>query len=172
MFTVRCEEVEKDKKETTGRLTVEEAISAAKIRHCPKCRKPFIKSDGWCVIVVSYCQLFLFQLRLTSIPFSLIRDSNKITCGCGSKSCYLCRSLISDPNPYMHFCQTPHCQHKDCNRCPLHTNDKEDDVRLMREAGVQAAEEVRNQSKQEVNASGSTSVDVSIDVDAILKQPH
>jgi hypothetical protein len=43
----RCEEVEKDKKETSGRLTVEEAISAAKIRHCPKCRKPFIKSDGW-----------------------------------------------------------------------------------------------------------------------------
>lgn len=42
---LRCNEVEK-KRETKGRLAVEEAISAAKIRRCPACQKAFIKSDG------------------------------------------------------------------------------------------------------------------------------
>lgn len=40
----------------------------------------------------------------------------------------------------------------------------------MREAGLQAAEQVREQSKQEINATGRK-LDVTIDVDAILKQP-
>jgi hypothetical protein len=55
-----CDEVEKGNV-TKGRLLVEEAISAAKIRKCPNCKKAFIKSDG----------------------------CNKITCGCGTKSCYI-----------------------------------------------------------------------------------
>ena len=41
----------------------------------------------------------------------------------------------------------------------------------MREAGVQAAEQVRKQSKQEVSATGRKPLDVNIDVDGILKQP-
>lgn len=45
--------------ETKGRVTVEEAISQAKIRHCPKCKKAFLKESG----------------------------CNKMTCGCGTKSC-------------------------------------------------------------------------------------
>ena len=55
---LRCDEVEK-KEETKGRITVEEAISQAKIRNCPKCKKAFLKESG----------------------------CNKITCGCGHKSC-------------------------------------------------------------------------------------
>jgi hypothetical protein len=39
---LRCDEVEK-KHETASRLTVEEAISRAKIRVCPKCKKSFVK---------------------------------------------------------------------------------------------------------------------------------
>ena len=49
-------------------MTVEEAISEAKIRKCYKCHKPFVKSDG----------------------------CNKITCGCGAKQCYVCRAAIKD----------------------------------------------------------------------------
>ena len=45
--------------ETKGRVTVEEAISQAKIRYCPKCKKAFLKESG----------------------------CNKMTCGCGTKSC-------------------------------------------------------------------------------------
>ncbi|GAX10176.1 TRIAD3; E3 ubiquitin-protein ligase RNF216 [Fistulifera solaris] len=141
---LRCEEVEKDKKETSGRLTVEEAISAAKIRHCPKCRKPFIKSDG----------------------------CNKIVCGCGAKICYVCRSLITSSTPYTHFCQTPHCQHQRCNLCPLYTKDAEDDARAMREAGVQAAQQVREKLQQDTSASGRKLLDLNIDVDAILRNPN
>jgi hypothetical protein len=65
---LRCDEVVKDRVETAGRTTVEEAITAAKIRECPTCKKNFIKSDG----------------------------CNKIRCGCGAFICYVCRKKISD----------------------------------------------------------------------------
>jgi hypothetical protein len=39
---LRCDEVEKEH-ETVGRLTVEEAVSAAKIRVCPDCKKGYVK---------------------------------------------------------------------------------------------------------------------------------
>ena len=53
-----CDEVEKEV-ETKGRISVEEAISQAKIRHCPNCKKAFLKESG----------------------------CNKMTCACGTKSC-------------------------------------------------------------------------------------
>lgn len=122
---LRCEEVEKEV-ETKGRLTVEEAITEAKIRRCPnpKCRQVFIKSDG----------------------------CNKVRCGCGKSVCYLCRKEIKS---YAHFCQTPHCQHQSCNKCPLYTKDEKDDLRAMKEAGLKAAEEQK----------------VEVDVDSIMKEP-
>jgi hypothetical protein len=71
--------------------------------------------------------------------------------------CYLCQAKIKD---YSHFCQTPHCNHKEtCNKCPLYTNAEEDDVRAMREAGFAAAEKV----KETV-----VGTEVTIDVNSIL----
>jgi TRIAD3 protein (E3 ubiquitin-protein ligase RNF216) len=66
----RCEEVEK-KEETNCRKTVEEAMSEAKIRKCPKCKKRFVKESG----------------------------CNKMTCTCGaiSKSCLSCYALPPAP---------------------------------------------------------------------------
>jgi len=130
LLCFRCEEVEKQVV-TKGRLTVEEAISAAKIRNCPKCKKAFIKSDG----------------------------CNKMRCGCGVYVCYVCRSVITG---YEHFCQTPHCQHGNCKKCPLWTKAEEDDLRAMREAGIQAAEQVQAEIKDP---------SLKIDVDTILKDP-
>lgn len=102
----------KDKKETSGRVAVEEAISSALIRKCPSCKKPFIKDSG----------------------------CNKITCGCGTKCCYLCSATIRD---YSHFCQVPHCTHKqNCKSCPLYSNDAQDAARAMRKAGLDAAQKV------------------------------
>lgn len=66
---LRCEEVEKEQ-ETKGRITVEEAISQAKIRKCPKCKKAFLKDSG----------------------------CNKITCGCGHKICESCVSALAVDN--------------------------------------------------------------------------
>jgi E3 ubiquitin-protein ligase RNF216 len=130
----RCEEVTKDAIETKGRLTVEEAITAAKIRKCPKCKNPFIKGDG----------------------------CNKILCGCGTLSCYLCGQLISG---YDHFCQTPHCKHESCNKCLLYTNTEKDDEVAMRTAGLSAASNVKAKMAE------IASKDVNIDVESILKKP-
>lgn len=58
-----CEQV---KKQTEGRLTVEEAMSDAIIRKCPSCSKEFVKLEG----------------------------CNSIRCGCGTEVCYLCQKAI------------------------------------------------------------------------------
>lgn len=132
---LKCEEVVKKKREDEGRLKIEEAISRAKIRTCPKCQTSFVKSDG----------------------------CNKMTCRCGLKMCYICRQPVPKHDPYSHFCQTPHCKHESCGRCTLYSNDKEDDARAMREAGVDAAEAYREKLLQE-----DGKVDIQLDVDKIL----
>jgi TRIAD3 protein (E3 ubiquitin-protein ligase RNF216) len=65
---LRCDEVTKEKRQDEGRLKVEEAISEAKIRKCPKCKTPFVKTEG----------------------------CNKMTCRCGVKICYICRKQVAD----------------------------------------------------------------------------
>lgn len=79
---LKCSEVEKQT-ETDLRTRVEEAMSQARIRSCPKqgCGNRFYKVDG----------------------------CNKMTCpkkGCGTFSCYICRALIPKNVGYQHFCQT------------------------------------------------------------------
>ena len=131
---LKCSEVEKQN-ETDGRKKVEEAMSEARIRTCPKagCGNRFYKVDG----------------------------CNKMTCpkrGCGTWSCYICRTLIEKSVGYQHFCQTPHCDHKKCNKCPLYSSSEQDDIRATKEAGQKAAKEV---------AGGGEGVNV--DVESLLK---
>jgi hypothetical protein len=109
---LKCSEVEK-KGDTANRLTVEEALTQARIRACPKCKTKFYKIEG----------------------------CNKMTCSCGINICYVCRKDITKEK-YKHFCQIPHCTHNTCNRCKLYTNSVEDDIQAMREAGLKAIEEV------------------------------
>ncbi|KAJ4354493.1 uncharacterized protein N0V89_006230 [Didymosphaeria variabile] len=67
-----CEEAKKDEK-LTVRHIVEEAMSAALIRNCNKCKRPFIKELG----------------------------CNKMSCShCGNQQCYVCSQDIRD---YNHF---------------------------------------------------------------------
>ncbi|KAJ6623544.1 hypothetical protein B0H10DRAFT_1786528 [Mycena sp. CBHHK59/15] len=71
-----CKEMEEDK-HLDGRHTIEEAMTRALMRNCPKCQKAFIKEQG----------------------------CNKMTCpNCMSLSCYICRKLITG---YEHFAQQP-----------------------------------------------------------------
>ncbi|PPR00601.1 hypothetical protein CVT24_005442 [Panaeolus cyanescens] len=71
-----CQEVEEDKV-LDGRHTIEEAMTAAMMRNCPKCKKAFIKENG----------------------------CNKMTCPhCHTLSCYVCRQIIRG---YDHFDQMP-----------------------------------------------------------------
>ncbi|TFK39205.1 hypothetical protein BDQ12DRAFT_682354 [Crucibulum laeve] len=70
-----CQEVEDDKK-LDGRHTIEEAMTRALMRNCPKCEKPFIKEAG----------------------------CNKMICpNCNTMSCYVCRKVITG---YDHFHQS------------------------------------------------------------------
>ena len=75
----RCDLVE-SKTEASGRNKVEEAMTLALVRICPRngCRKKFLKSDG----------------------------CNKMTCPCGCLVCNVCRVEIPANVAYNHFCQT------------------------------------------------------------------
>ena len=64
-----------------------------------------------------------------------------MSCACGTTSCYMCREQLDRTVGYKHFCQTPHCNHESCGKCPLFTNSIEDDRLAMREAGIKAQRE-------------------------------
>jgi len=68
---------------------------------------------------------------------------NKMTCACGTKICYVCRAKIID---YTHFCQTPHCTHQNCNKCPLYSNSVQEDKEAVRRAALRAASMVTSES--------------------------
>ena len=75
---LRCSQVE-TQDETNGRRTVEEAMTDALVRTCPRplCRRKFLKNDG----------------------------CNKMTCSCGCIICYVCGEEIPKSVGYKHFCQ-------------------------------------------------------------------
>jgi hypothetical protein len=111
---LKCKEVE-DQKTTESRLTVEEAMTKARLRECPKCHIRFFKVEG----------------------------CNKMTCNCGTRMCYICRQDITKIG-YSHFCQTAHCTHKSCGKCILYSDAIADDRQAMKEAGLKALEEQTN----------------------------
>ncbi|KAI0632604.1 hypothetical protein C8Q77DRAFT_1118443 [Trametes polyzona] len=84
-----CEEVSEDKK-LGVRHAIEEAMTRALMRNCPKCQKAFVKEMG----------------------------CNKMTCpNCSALSCYVCRQLITG---YEHFANPPpYTGRPDPNKCPL-----------------------------------------------------
>lgn len=90
-------------------------MTAAVVRHCPDCDTAFFKEEG----------------------------CNKMTCPqCKILICYLCRKKIKDKtsgdnSDYAHFCRTPFCTHKNCGKCILFTDTKQDDLLARREAGAQ-----------------------------------
>lgn len=109
---ITCDEVE-SKTETDARRNVEEAMTQALVRTCPRpfCRKKFLKTDG----------------------------CNKMTCACGAFVCYVCRREIPKNVAYAHFCQTPHCNHKKCGKCALYANVEKDDEKRVQNAAKNAA---------------------------------
>ncbi|KAF7425989.1 hypothetical protein PC9H_008351 [Pleurotus ostreatus] len=79
-----CKEMEAEKL-LDGRHAIEEAMTQALLRNCPKCEKAFIKEAG----------------------------CNKMTCpNCRTLSCYVCRKVITG---YEHFNQNPHAPQASAN---------------------------------------------------------
>ncbi len=116
---LKCSEVEK-KSETEARLKVEEAMTAARIRECPKCKTRFFKTEG----------------------------CNKMVCTCNTFLCYICKKDITKQG-YSHFCQTAHCDHKSCGKCKLFTNTIEDDRQAMLDAAIKKMEELKSTRSSE-----------------------
>ena len=90
------------------RTQVEQAMSAAVKRVCPRCATSFVKSSG----------------------------CNKLRCPCGYRMCYVCRADISEVG-YRHFCDhfRPEGDARacgECSRCNLW--ETEDTEALLREA--------------------------------------
>lgn len=97
----QCFEKEKD----SMRLFIEQRVSEAFIRTCPKCSIQFTKLDG----------------------------CNKITCpSCKHAMCFICRSDISI-DKYKHFCQhfrvVPGSRCTECDKCDLYHTDNDEATR-------------------------------------------
>ncbi|GAA5916284.1 E3 ubiquitin-protein ligase RNF216 [Sporobolomyces salmoneus] len=84
-----CEEADRESR-MGGVHAVEDAMTEAMIRSCPKCQLKYIKSEA----------------------------CNKITCSkCGALSCYICQAVVKD---YSHFDQSaPGAPNGNSSKCPL-----------------------------------------------------
>ncbi|KAK5165469.1 uncharacterized protein LTR77_008998 [Saxophila tyrrhenica] len=112
---ITCEQHAKDNK-INSRHKVEEAMTAALIRSCNKCKKTFIKDYG----------------------------CNKMSCNsCGNKQCYVCSKDVHD---YNHFDQTTRpnagASSSKSKLCPLYDNVEERHEREVKEAEAAARAQV------------------------------
>ncbi|KXT09588.1 hypothetical protein AC579_2505 [Pseudocercospora musae] len=114
-----CEEHAKDNK-LDSRHKIEEAMTAAMLRSCNKCKKQFIKDFG----------------------------CNKMSCpSCGNLQCYVCSETIKD---YNHFNEGPHGNRQGgqtlngAKKCPLYDNVEERHEREVKEAEVAARAQILN----------------------------
>ena len=111
---ISCEQHAKDCK-GNSRKKVEEAMTAALIRSCTKCKKQFIKESG----------------------------CNKMRCpSCGNLQCYVCSTSISN---YNHFDQSPSGNAQGGpgqKKCPLYDNVEERHEREVKEAEATARADV------------------------------
>ncbi|KAI1162474.1 hypothetical protein F5B18DRAFT_662384 [Nemania serpens] len=109
------------------RTQVEQAMSMAIKRVCPRCSTSFVKTAG----------------------------CNKLTCPCGYKMCYVCRKDIGAQNEgYQHFCQhfRPEgdgTQCRECNKCNLWEAENTDAI--LRKAKTDAERRWRETERRELS---------------------
>ncbi|KAI2606872.1 uncharacterized protein GGS25DRAFT_493589 [Hypoxylon fragiforme] len=109
------------------RTQVEQAMSMAIKRVCPRCSTSFVKTAG----------------------------CNKLTCPCGYKMCYVCRKDIGTMNEgYQHFCQhfRPEGdgrQCKECNKCNLW--EAENTEEILRKAKIEAERKWRESERRDLS---------------------
>ncbi|KAM7193149.1 putative E3 ubiquitin-protein ligase ARI4 [Naviculisporaceae sp. PSN 640] len=115
----------------TLRTQVEQAMSMAIKRVCPKCNTSFVKTAG----------------------------CNKLTCPCGYKMCYVCRKDIGGTGDgpdvgYRHFCEhfrpegDPRAC-KECNKCNLWESENTDAV--LKQAKEEAERKWRETEKRDLS---------------------
>ncbi|KFA62510.1 hypothetical protein S40285_05587 [Stachybotrys chlorohalonatus IBT 40285] len=107
------------------RTQIEQAMSMAIKRVCPRCNTSFVKNAG----------------------------CNKLTCPCGYKMCYVCRSDLSDEG-YRHFCDhfRPDGDPRpctECDRCNLW--ESEDTDRVLQAAREEAEHKWKSSEKRDLS---------------------
>ncbi|KXT03202.1 hypothetical protein AC578_4746 [Pseudocercospora eumusae] len=134
-----CEEHATENK-LDSRHKIEEAMTAAMLRSCNKCKKQFIKDYG----------------------------CNKMSCpSCGNLQCYVCSETIKD---YNHFNEGPHGVRQGgqalngAKKCPLYDNVEERHEREVKEAEAAARAQVLNDNP------GVTEEDLQIKISEKVKK--
>lgn len=109
------------------RTQVEQAMSMAIKRICPRCNTSFVKNAG----------------------------CNKLTCPCGYKMCYVCRKDIgSSTEGYQHFCQhfRPEGDGRRCKECAkCNLWEAEDTEAILKEARAEAERKWRETERRELS---------------------
>lgn len=118
------------------RTQVEQAMSMAIKRVCPRCNTSFVKNAG----------------------------CNKLTCPCGYKMCYVCRADLSDEG-YRHFCDhfrpdgDPRpC--KECDRCNLW--ESEDTDKILQAAREEVESKWRDTERRELSGADKAYVETGV----------
>ncbi|XP_008061208.1 E3 ubiquitin-protein ligase RNF216 isoform X2 [Carlito syrichta] len=112
-----CEELA-EKDDIKYRTSIEEKMTAARIRKCHKCGTGLIKSEG----------------------------CNRMSCRCGAQMCYLCRISINGYDHFCQHPRSPGAPCQECSRCSLWTDPTEDDEKLIEEIQKEAEEEQKRKN--------------------------
>ncbi|XP_076779688.1 E3 ubiquitin-protein ligase RNF216 isoform X4 [Arvicanthis niloticus] len=112
-----CEELA-EKDDIKYRTSIEEKMTAARIRKCHKCGTGLIKSEG----------------------------CNRMSCRCGAQMCYLCRVSINGYDHFCQHPRSPGAPCPECSRCSLWTDPTEDDEKLIEEIQKEAEEEQKRKN--------------------------
>ncbi|XP_074058467.1 E3 ubiquitin-protein ligase RNF216 isoform X2 [Macrotis lagotis] len=114
---ITCEQLA-EKDDIKYRTSIEEKMTAARIRKCHKCGTSLIKSEG----------------------------CNRMSCRCGSQMCYLCRASINGYDHFCQHPRSPGAPCQECTKCSLWTDPTEDDEKLIQEIQKEAEEEQKKKN--------------------------
>ncbi|TFK18193.1 hypothetical protein FA15DRAFT_269541 [Coprinopsis marcescibilis] len=136
-----CKEVDEEER-NAGRLAVENAMTKAVIRQCPRCSKPFIKEGG----------------------------CNKMKCStCGTMSCYICRQIVENYDHFNRNSLDP-TNREDLGKCPLH--DPQPLEQLHAEEANAAYERAVQDLDKEDPAAGGSIDHLKVDLPANAPPPN
>ncbi|XP_061455459.1 E3 ubiquitin-protein ligase RNF216 isoform X2 [Rhineura floridana] len=116
-MNLTCEQLA-EKDDIKYRTSIEEKMTAARIRKCHKCATGLIKSEG----------------------------CNRMSCRCGAQMCYLCRAAINGYDHFCQHPRSPGAPCQDCAKCSLWTDPTEDDEKIIQEIQKEAEEEQKRKN--------------------------
>lgn len=116
-MNLTCEQLA-EKDDIKYRTSIEEKMTAARIRKCHKCGTGLIKSEG----------------------------CNRMSCRCGAQMCYLCRASINGYDHFCQHPRSPGAPCQECAKCSLWTDPTEDDEKIIQEIQKEAEEEQKKKN--------------------------